>query len=589
MDRRSLLAIVLSMAVIIVFQVYLVPHPKPSAVPSASDSLAALTASAPGSTASGSSATATAGQSTPAPDAPQMANTTGSALLSATPGAADSAFNLSNSSQEVRFVTRGGGIASWELKRFRDPAGEPVQLVKEGPEPNLTLDLGTEKIALDKLVFLSESRDLPGGGRVITFTGGTPGGLQVVKRFTVRDDDPVVDLDIEVLGVPVTAANPALEVGWLGGLPRAESNKKLETAAMTAVASVGQSIEKMQPGRMKTPAEKRFPGAVHWVGTHNKYFFVGIMPPDNLATEAILSGKPGADPGAGAALRVPVAGPSANFAFKLYLGPLSYPQLKALGMDRAVDLGWKLILPLSRVLLSLMSFMHKLIPNYGWVIILLSILIKVAFYPLTVSGLRSMREMQRIQPEMERLRKKYADDPQKLQSAMMALYRDNRINPVGGCLPLLLQMPVFIALYPVLANSVELRQAPFFGWIKDLSAPDVLFPLPLDKILPFLPFGNFEVHLLPVFMAATMFWQQKLTPTNPSQPGMAGMTIMMPVMMLFFLYTSPSGLTLYWTMLNILSVIQQVLINREQSPTATTPVQALPPGRGGKAAKAAAR
>jgi YidC/Oxa1 family membrane protein insertase len=193
---------------------------------------------------------------------------------------------------------------------------------------------------------------------VITFTGGAPGGLQVIKRFTVRDNDPVVNLDVEVRGVPVSATNPALEIGWLGGLPRAERNLKLEQTSMTAVASVGQSLEKLQPSRQKTPSEKRFPGAVHWVGTHNKYFFVGILPPADLATEAVLSGQPGEEPTAGAALRVPVAGTSASYAFRLYLGPLSYPNLKPLGMDRAVDLGWKWILPLSRALLSLMTFMY---------------------------------------------------------------------------------------------------------------------------------------------------------------------------------------------------------------------------------------
>lgn len=566
MDRRSLIAIVLSTVVILVFNMYLLPHPKPPLPKAVADSLAAL---------------ARTGH-TPAPPPTLAAGShdstaAGAGLLLATPGATDSAFVLSDAGHDVRFATRGGGIVSWSLKKFAGPAGQPVNLVKSGPEPNLTLDLGTEKLELDQVLFVSNTQSLAGGGRVVTFTGGAPGGIQVIKRFTLRDGDPVVGLDVEVTGVPITSASPALEIGWLGGLPRAERNHKLEMAAMTAVASVGQSIEKLQPSRSKTPVLKRYPGAVHWVGTHNKYFFAGILPPDNVATEAVLTGQPGDEPVAGAALRMPIAGTSANYAFKVYLGPLSYPQLKAVGMDRAVDLGWKWILPLSRVLLSLMTFIYKLVPNYGVVIILLSILIKVAFYPMTVSGLRSMREMQRIQPEMERLRKKYADDPQKLQQTTMALYRDNKINPVGGCLPLLLQMPVFIALYPVLANSVELRQAPFFGWIKDLSAPDVLWTI---------PGVNFDLHILPAFMAGTMFWQQKLTPTNPSQ---ASMTYLMPIMMLFFLYASPSGLTLYWTMLNILSVVQQYLINREQPPTALTPVPVAPAGRGGKAAKAAAR
>lgn len=568
MDRRSLLAVVLSTAVILIFQLYLLPRPKPAPPKAVADSLAAVARAGHGNT------PGTTLSTSPNGGAPQD-SAGGAGRLTATPGLPDSTFSFDDPAHGATFATRGGGLTAWALKRYAGPVGQPVQLVRSRPEPHVTLDLGGEKVELDQVVFATDTRQVP-GGRVVTFTSGAPGGLQVVKRFTLKDNDPVVGLDIEVHGVPVTAASPALEVGWLGGLPRAEKNQKLETAAITAVASVGQSIEKVQPARSKTASTKRFPGAVHWVGTHNKYFFAGILPPDNVATEAVLVGEPGTDPVAGAALRLPVAGTSATYALKLYLGPLSYTQLKPLGMDRAVDLGWKVILPLSRGLLSLMTWMHKLVPNYGWVIILLSILIKVAFYPMTISGMRSMREMQRIQPEMERIRKKYADDPQKMQQATMALYRDNKINPVGGCLPLLLQMPVFIALYPVLANSVELRQAPFLGWIRDLSAPDVLFQLPIASL---------EFRVLPILMAATMFWQQKLTPTNPSQ---AGMTVIMPVMMLFFLYGSPSGLTLYWTLLNVLSVIQQYLINRESPPT---PVVATPTpvGRGGKAAKAGAR
>lgn len=540
MDRRSLLAVVLSTAVIIIFNIYFLPHPRPPAPKTAVTGVGDSTVRSgvePG----------TVPADTPILAADSTAFP-GAARLATAAGATEATFPVTDGARMARFTARGGALTSWTLTKFAGPAGQPVELVLSAPEPHVVIDLGAEKIDLSRYLFAADEQAVAGGS-VVTFTAGEPGGLQVVQRYTLTDNDPVVGLDIDVRGLPPMAISPTLELGWQKGLPRAERNQKLEEMAMTSVALVGKSLEKLQVARVRSAAEKRYSGAVQWVGSHNKYFFAGILPPAGLATEAILTGEPGGI--AGARVRVPLGSAGGTYAFKLYLGPLSYTHLKPLGMDRAVDLGWQWITPLSKLLLSILQAGYKLIPNYGVVIVLLSILIKVAFYPMSVSGLRSMKAMQKVQPEMERLRKKYADDPQKLQSAMMTLYKDNKINPVGGCLPLLLQMPVFIALYPVLANSVELRQAPFFGWIKDLSAPDVLATV-----------AGFDIHVLPLLMSATMFWQQKLTPTDPRQ---AMMTWMMPIMMLFFLYGSPSGLTLYWTMLNVLSVGQQWLINRETS------------------------
>ena len=220
-----------------------------------------------------------------------------------------------------------------------------------------------------------------------------------------------------------------------------------------------------------------------------------------------------------------------------------------LGLEYAVDLGWKIILPVAQLLLWALNAGYTIIPNYGLVIILLSGLTRLLFYPLTAISMRSMKAMQEIQPEMEKLRKKYEKDPQELNKRVFALYRDHKVNPVSGCLPMLLQMPVFFALYSVLANSVGLRQAPFVGWITDLSAPDTLMTI-----------GGFAIHVLPVLMSLSMFWQQKLTPTDPRQ---APIMLLMPFMMLFFFYKVPSGLTLYWTVTNLFSVAQQYQMNRE--------------------------
>jgi YidC/Oxa1 family membrane protein insertase len=218
-------------------------------------------------------------------------------------------------------------------------------------------------------------------------------------------------------------------------------------------------------------------------------------------------------------------------------------------MERIVDLGWTWIQPFSKLLLVVLNGLHAVVRNYGIAILLLATLVRVLLHPLNMMSIRSMRSMQKIQPEVERLRKKYEKDPQALNTAIMALYKENKVNPAGGCLPMLLQMPLFIALYSVLYNAIELRQAPFVGWIHDLSAPDLLMMV-----------GPFPLHVLPILMALSGFLSQKLTPTDPRQ---APTMYLMNVFMLVFFYKLPSGLVLYWTIMNVLTALQQWLALRE--------------------------
>jgi YidC/Oxa1 family membrane protein insertase len=211
-----------------------------------------------------------------------------------------------------------------------------------------------------------------------------------------------------------------------------------------------------------------------------------------------------------------------------------------------VDLGWRWLLPFSRAILRFLVFLHRFVPNYGLVIILLSALVRIAFHPLTAASMRSMRAMQRIQPEIERLRKKYEDDPQKLNTAVFALYKENKVNPLGGCLPLLVQMPVLFSLYQVFLHAIELRQAPFVGWIKDLSAPDMLFSV-----------MGFPIRILPLIMFGSAILQQRMTPTDPRQVQTMQL---MNVFLLVLFYNLPSGLVLYWTVTNLLTAAQQYLV-----------------------------
>jgi YidC/Oxa1 family membrane protein insertase len=235
----------------------------------------------------------------------------------------------------------------------------------------------------------------------------------------------------------------------------------------------------------------------------------------------------------------------------LYFGPVEFFRLAGLKvrLERAVEMGWTWILPFSQALLQLLKWLYGLIPNYGVAIILLATLVRVVLHPLNMASMKSQRALTRLQPEMERIRAKYKNDPTAMNAAIMALYKDNKVNPAGGCLPMIVQMPLFFALYSVLFNAIELRQAPFFGWIDDLSAPDLIYST-----------GFLPIRLLPVLMAGSGFLTQALTPTDPSQkPTM----YMMNLFMLVFFYNLPSGLVLYWTVMNLLTAAQQWLVMRQ--------------------------
>jgi len=228
--------------------------------------------------------------------------------------------------------------------------------------------------------------------------------------------------------------------------------------------------------------------------------------------------------------------------FIIYVGPLDYGILKSYkaGLDGLVSMGWKIIQPFSVAVLWLFTQMHKFIPNYGFVIILFSIIIKILFHPLSRKSTTSMTRMQQLQPKLKQLQEKYKNDRAKQQAEMMKLYKEYGVNPLGGCLPLLLQMPVFYGLFTVFRSTIELRGAKFMLWIQDLSLRD-------------------PYYILPIIMGLTMFIQQKMSIKDPKQKMMV---YLMPVLFTFLFYGMPAGLVLYWTMFNILSFIEQLYIKQ---------------------------
>jgi YidC/Oxa1 family membrane protein insertase len=246
-------------------------------------------------------------------------------------------------------------------------------------------------------------------------------------------------------------------------------------------------------------------------------------------------------------------------SFILYAGPKEYDILKTLnvGLEHIIDFGFFSILAVP--LFWLLKLFYGLIGNYGWAIMLLTIVTRIPFIPLINKSQKSMKKMQEVQPRMAEIKEKYKKDPQRMQKEMMEIYKTHKVNPLGGCLPMLLQIPVFFALYKILLITIELRSAPFMLWIKDLSAPDTLFGH-LPAALPLI--GGFAVGPLPIVMGATMIIQQKMTPSS-LDPAQNKMMMFMPVIFTFLFLNFASGLVLYWLVNNIFSITQQFYVNRK--------------------------
>ncbi|MBI3778569.1 MAG: membrane protein insertase YidC [Gammaproteobacteria bacterium] len=379
----------------------------------------------------------------------------------------------------------------------------------------------------------------------VPMTFRAPDGVQYIKTYVFHRGSYVVDVEFEVKNASRhewsgyfygqfqrthTATGGFLNVtpSYVGGAIYTPENK-YEKIPLDKMAE--KPLKRQVTGGWVAMLQHYFVGSWMLAKDERNEFYSDVL--DN--TRHILGFKnvnpTKVAPGASGVIRA-----------SLYAGPKEHKILKALpeGMDLTVDYGWLTVI--SAPLFWLLSAIHRLLGNWGWAIIVLTILIKAVFYPLSATSYKSMAHMRKMQPKMAALKERYGDDRQKLNQAMMELYKTEKINPLGGCLPILIQIPVFLALYWVLLESVEMRQAPWIGWIKDLSAQD-------------------PYYILPIIMGVSMFAQQKLNP-QPVDPVQQKVFMIMPViftgMFLFF----PAGLVLYWTVNNILSIAQQWRITR---------------------------
>lgn len=481
-------------------------------------------------------------------------------------------------------VSDGGGLSRWELKEFPNQVEEPVNLVNidDAAGDPRTSDLRIDLVSGDALLSFDEvpfglrelHPDDPAVERKLQLTASDTAGASIVKTYTLYNDRYYFDLDVEVRGF-ATGQRLSCALSWNHGLPITERNEKADISNFAAMSLVGEEFIKDKMGGFRKEPMKTHEGNVIWTGVRNKYFVVAMVPTHEQGTAVRTWGSPDINLVA-TQLFVPmeITGESAAASFRVYAGPMDYDRLLELGvgLERDVYQRFKFMAPLNHLVFGLMRWTYSLVPNYGVVIILVSVLIKIVFYPLSRSSLKSMQAMKKIQPELEALKKKYKGDAKKMNQAQMELFRKHKVNPMGGCLPILVQMPIFFALYNVLVESVELRRAPFVLWINDLSAPETLFHI-----------GTFPIHVLPLIMAVTQLVQPTMGPSTDPRQQM--MKYIMPAFLLVIFYGLPSGLVLYWTVNNVMTALQQYLMNRsekgKEEPVTTPPSK--PARRKGKA------
>ncbi|GAB4534103.1 MAG: membrane protein insertase YidC [Thermodesulfovibrionia bacterium] len=504
MERRTLLAIMLSILVIVIWSYLFTPKPVPKKAGPTEETIV---------------------QKMPIPEKkiemPEMA-------IEGPPDGED--VMVETGLYRAIFSTKGGVIRHWELKKYRDKAGAPVILLDT---PHNTPPLG--------ILFEGEGRDIPqrliygvNTNRLtltddreigeLVFTAHYQ-GISIKKRFIFYNNLYKVDLSIETINTP----SYLLPIGTnLGIFDKKESGHK---GPVILIESDRKEFDE------KLKEEMYFTGNIKWIAQEDKYFASAIVPLGKVEGASVW--KVGDIPDIALKLK------SERNDFVLYIGPKEYDSLKRLnlGLEHIIDFGWFSIvaMPLFWVLKLFYSFLG----NYGWAIILLTIIVRIPFIPLMHKSQQSMKKMQALQPMMAEIKERYKKDPQRMQKELTELYKRHKVNPVGGCLPMLLQIPVFIALYNVLSNAIELRGAPFILWIRDLSARD-------------------PYYILPIVMGISMVIQQKMTPSS-MDPTQAKMMMLMPIVFTFLFLTFPSGLVLYWLVNNILAIIQQYYANKTLS------------------------
>ena len=539
MERRALIAVVISVLILVLYQEVILKRWYPSGPAPRPTEVAAPPAGAPPA-----APPVEASAPAPRPVAPVAA--------AVEPGAD---VVVDTELYRAIFTTSGARLRSFELKQFRttvDPNSPPLQLVQYPVANQLPLGValvGAQQLDDAAVAYRVDTQhaDVPTGGTAtITFTGELAGST-IRKRVEIRGGLYTWKMDVEVINPP--EGYNELSVGWEEGM---------NPAGPKAAEVVFDSIVVLQAGKLHTDpftaleAGKLLQGDVGWIAFGGRYF-VAAQVPEAEPSNPLRVWEKRTDQTVEAQLLWPAKAMAVQV--ELYVGPKDIDLLEAAGhgLRRAVDLGWFTFVALP--LLQALRFLHRFTGNFGVAIIVLTVVIKMLFYPLTRKSFESMRAMQGLQPEMAKIRERLKDKPEEMNREVMELYKRHKVNPLGGCLPMVLQLPVFIGLYSALQNAIELRHAPFIGWITDLSAPDRLGSIQL----PFVDHPGIPV--LTLLMGVSMFIQQWMTP-SAADPQQQRVMMIMPIMFTFMFINFPAGLTLYWLVNNMLTIGQQYVMMR---------------------------
>lgn len=484
-------------------------------------------------------------------------------------------------------TTKGATIKKWQLKKYARPNSvrngnivpdsDRVELI--GPNKNYFKDekqkgygnLGIFlpvkygegdtspllfKIDKPKIVLLDEFRT-----DSLIFILPLNNGGYIKKKYIFYSDKYDFDLKLEFENVTDEIIfQPYYRLEWQSGISPTEFDVNDDMGYAKSYALTGTELTE-EDVKKKGEELKPLIGKINWIATTTKYFAAAIIPTNNKdELKAYLAGEKIKINNENdlywkkyhISLELPIySSKKISSSFKVYLGPRDYFVLKKykLRLEELIDFGWKWLRQLAIGILYAFVSLHKYISNYGIVIIIFSILVKIILYPLTKKSMDSMKKMQALKPEIDSIREKYGKDSQKMNRETMRLYKERGINPAAGCLPMILQFPILIALYQVFRSTIELRGEPFIFWIKDLSMPDTIFQLPFN-----IPFYGDQFNVLPIVMGVSMFIQQKMTMQDPKQKAMV---YIMPVFFTALFNRFSSGLNLYYTLFNLFSMIQQ--------------------------------
>lgn len=486
----------------------------------------------------------------PVPPAPESLNET---ALEKAPAPAVSFFE--NAFYKAEFSTLGGTITELsflgekgrqELTRTNFFSGDPRVSGSFG----VTVLSG--KADLAETIFKMTRKGT--NGEAAEFFYELPGEYQLTKSYTFQKDRPAIELVVRVKNLSGIEKHLPVTISY--GMSHEEGYQK-NYGYYDAVAYAEKLYIKDLAGMKKKGFSA--PEGTAWAGFVKKYFALLVKPDGKIvegsarADSKNLWGDMTIEP-----MTVP-AGAENERRFLIYAGPQRYEELKSFGFGFQEVLSRGFFGLFKTWILITLKFLNQYTHNYGWALVILTFLIKLLFAPLTHVSYSNMKKMQLLAPKMKAIQEHHKKDPAQSQKALMDLYRRNKVNPMMGCLPMLIQIPVFIAMFKLLPEAIELHGAPFIGWIKDLSAPDHFLTLPFT--VPLLGWNS--LNILPILMAASQVWYQKLMPAQPgSSPEQRTIMNIMPVFFGFICYNMPSGLTLYWTLQNAFSIIQQTFINR---------------------------